>query len=550
MNPSANGSIKGNHAETLTASIQRLESLEREHQKLKKKLASTKRSFRSKSPRRRSSTALDDDDSDGDDSWKLLKENTNVHGLKDLFFTSSCKLKVTWMLLLILAGILTVHGCYTIIMEYLLGRVVVSYFIYEAPELLVPDIVICPFNRFNRSYLTSLNVSAGFAQYLELSFPFQPIHPFQESTINEIANNLDFYETEREQLFQRLNITYKEFLDKAALDCSAFFQDTSKCESATYVSSSAGRCFRLPGGVQYRDGFDSGDRIIINLPIDLYALGANQIPNDGVIVKLVEQGRGIDHDFTFVPPGVHAVFPISAVKYEFMHDPPAYMCQEQTNQSYSKVYCFEKCLLQNAENLCNCSLAGDTSPRKTEVCTTTQYYDCFLKSFENVNFTELTKFCRSQCPPPCTYWAYDKHVSYAKFPSQSARFFVPTDEDWERLKSTIIIDVYYKDLQYTVIKHVIAMPLQSLIAQIGGQFSLWAGGSLISLLQLVIYLSRHFYHRCNRVVKRQRRKSLARATISKQSKKFNGNGFTQHLARETSKYGDDDSPLNTNIAQV
>ncbi|CAJ0933823.1 unnamed protein product, partial [Mesorhabditis belari] len=86
------------------------------------------------------------------------------------------------------------------------------------------------------------------------------------------------------------------------------------------------------------------------------------------------------------------------------------------------------------------------------------------------------------------------------------------------------------------------MPLQSLIAQIGGQFSLWAGGSLISLLQLVIYLSRHFYHRCHRAVRHQRRKSLAAAaarrastrrssSIPRSSKVLNGNSLTHHLIR-------------------
>ena len=40
----------------------------------------------------------------------------------------------------------------------------------------------------------------------------------------------------------------------------------------------------------------------------------------------------------------------------------------------------------------------------------------------------------------------------------------------ESLKRTIVLDVFYEQLEYTRIKHVVAMPLPSLIAQIGGMY--------------------------------------------------------------------------------
>ncbi|CAJ0933694.1 unnamed protein product, partial [Mesorhabditis belari] len=405
MNPSSNGLLRTYQAD-LSASIQRLDTLEKEHQRLKKKIRSKKR---------RKSLNSYDEDSEEDDSWKLLKENANVHGLKDLFFTSSSKLKVTWILLLILAAILTVHGCYTIIVEYLVGRVVVSYFVYEASDLPLPDLVICPLNRFNRTFLENLNVSAGLAQYMELSFPLYPMHPFQQPTFDAVMGNTDFYNNELELLLTRLgNMTYRDFLNKASLPCEAFMDNPDDCANSTEIYCSAGKCFRIPGDTQYSAGFATGDHRIINLPTESYSPAANQIPNDGIIVKLVEKGMGIDNDFTFVPTGVHAIFPITAVKYEFMNDPPKYMCQEESNYTYSSVYCFEECFVEEAEAVCNCSLAGATTPRKAITCTAQQYFNCFFPQLSALGF-DKNKKCRSQCPPPCTYWEYEKARLFCEF---------------------------------------------------------------------------------------------------------------------------------------
>ena len=46
--------------------------------------------------------------------------------------------------------------------------------------------------------------------------------------------------------------------------------------------------------------------------------------NDGVSIKLAEQGMGVSYDLTFVPSGNHALVPLRATLYRFMHDPPRY----------------------------------------------------------------------------------------------------------------------------------------------------------------------------------------------------------------------------------
>ncbi|VDM77961.1 unnamed protein product [Strongylus vulgaris] len=238
-------------------------------------------------------------------------------------------------------------------LEFKLRRVVVSYFIQEANTLALPDIVICPFNRFNRSFLEQWNVSAGLAQYFELSYPSPVIHTFQTRMYEETVNNLDAHEYELELLLERIgNMSYTSFL-KAKKDLNIDLLQTG-------------------------DGFGYGDRIVITLPQHLYNPGANQMLNDGIIVKLAERGKGIDNDLTFIPSGVHAIMPLSATQYEFMNDPP----------------------------------------RKPDICTTKQFFHCFAAHLFPVNTSSTIENCKSKCKPPCSYWQYQKSVSYATFPGQ------------------------------------------------------------------------------------------------------------------------------------
>lgn len=94
--------------------------------------------------------------------------------------------------------------------------------------------------------------------------------------------------------------------------------------------------------------------------------------NDGLAVKLAERNRGADRDLTFIPTGillvnlfflrvlpikksklsltslgVHALMPLSATRYEFMSDPPRYMCIENANDNYSNLWCYEVSTLFN-----------------------------------------------------------------------------------------------------------------------------------------------------------------------------------------------------------
>jgi hypothetical protein len=102
--------------------------------------------------------------------------------------------------------------------------------------------------------------------------------------------------------------------------------------------------------------------------------------------------------------------------------------------------CFENCLTSEAEDVCKCSLAAATVPRKPLLCTTKQFYHCYFPVLFK-NYTDLVNNCKVKCPSPCSFWQYHKTVSYAHFPAPHARFFVDNDTEWDLLTHTIILEV-------------------------------------------------------------------------------------------------------------
>lgn len=182
--------------------------------------------------------------------------------------------------------------------------------------------------------------------------------------------------------------------------------------------------------------------------------------------------------------------PLLGTQFEFMNDPPRYECEEDPHGNYSRVHCFEDCLTLDAQQTCQCSPAAAQNPAYPDkLCTATQLYHCFFTKLfpEDSNLSKaIVDACKKECKAPCHAWNYNKQVSYSSIPSEAVSYIyfrylkltkeklqskkLLPREEWEKMKRKIILDIYYSELDYTIIKHVIAMPLSSLIAQIGGEF--------------------------------------------------------------------------------
>uniref|UniRef100_A0A914PU25 Uncharacterized protein n=1 Tax=Panagrolaimus davidi TaxID=227884 RepID=A0A914PU25_9BILA len=149
-----------------------------------------------------------------DNGFEMFKEHSTFHGVKDLYRANRPTTKCLWILILCVSISFSIQGCYMIISEYLQRPVIVSYFVADAGQkLALPDLIICPFNRFNRTYLEENNIAGDLAQYLELTFPGPAMFDFQKPILKRVQMDLDKHDDEISKIIAKMdNMTFKNFL--------------------------------------------------------------------------------------------------------------------------------------------------------------------------------------------------------------------------------------------------------------------------------------------------------------------------------------------------
>lgn len=145
-----------------------------------------------------------------------FQEYSTFHGIRDFSNSSAIYLKIIWIVVIFLAVLFAVNGCYQIISQFIEHPVVVSYFIEDAGQnLTLPDVIICPFNRFNKTFLDEVNITGDVAQYLEMTFPGPAQFPFQEKIQTKFENIsvLETCDVAIKNVLTKLgNITFNELL--------------------------------------------------------------------------------------------------------------------------------------------------------------------------------------------------------------------------------------------------------------------------------------------------------------------------------------------------
>lgn len=248
-------------------------------------------------------------------------QRSTLHGVADWYRADTPFIKGFWIVVFFGAMAAAFYGCYAILDQYMKSPVVVSYFVQETTEkLFIPDVIVCPFNRFDQKFLDKHNISEDLAMYVELAFGFGAKHPAQRIATNKAfqnaAKNWSKLTEELNETLTNMNMTFEQLLDTSSLPCSEILihcvgaNGPFNCCTGASLMSGSGLCYRVEGSEQKGSGYPFAMTIVINLPKDRYHIVPNNMLNDGVAVKLAERKQGVDFDLTFVPVGTHAIMPI------------------------------------------------------------------------------------------------------------------------------------------------------------------------------------------------------------------------------------------------
>lgn len=136
--------------------------------------------------------------------WADFCRRCTLHGIYEFHESSNWLGKFFWALAFLGATAAAVYGCSKIVLAYLKSPVTVEYFVQDAIYgLQVPDIVICPFNRLNATYVKEHEIPANLTDYIQWAFGlgsniFETGHHDQLINSKQMANDL-------QKLLRKLN---------------------------------------------------------------------------------------------------------------------------------------------------------------------------------------------------------------------------------------------------------------------------------------------------------------------------------------------------------
>ena len=224
-----------------------------------------------------------------------------------------------------------------------------------------------------------------------------------------------------------------------------------------------------------------------------------------------------------IPPGYKANIALEKRIYKYMHSPYG-QCDEESldYENYSEKECLYACFIGKVFDACGCipayaktveSYRTDDEYKNAPECTMEQAFESSCSSVIIDTKDNLNKE-HCSCYEPCKETRFDTKTTYSKFPSlQLANDFTnyyvrddvndflwnsdfkvgPSDNKttFDRTinlnNNILMLELFYDDLKVVETIEDQADDVASLISDFGGQFGLWMGISILTIVELLYY---------------------------------------------------------------
>ncbi|KAL3073468.1 hypothetical protein niasHT_038606 [Heterodera trifolii] len=403
-------------------------------------------------------------------------------------------------------GLMTI---FRIIKEYTENPSATLINVKSVDKLLLPQLTVCSTNaatiniqkmeqqlfKNNSAAMTVVDEYSdrdliNFAYFMLAGSGFQKMDYkyFNDSEKRRLNN---FYDRFRHNL--SIDQFFNEFFDSFGLSCKQFFQfcqlgdtvlDCCKIFEPIYLIR-RGRCFRSIK--LYQRNFDELGKLRVQLR-QPYKMDPQMKDQEEIMAFIAEYKPQLaPFPRHYLQQGTWTKMRLNAKHISLF---PAEEVCSQTNDQLGKDTCYvENWLQTHVEGPLNC-----TFPYVQEIRKDRQLESCEpLKLVDNyINAVQTTNYTIHSCVLACDRWEY--MVSIEKI--DMSRVY----KNVNVLPFIYRIDLSYNDLQYELIEEVSTLTLAGLIAQIGGQMSLFMGSSILNLIQatiMVILLLHRTYGRTN-----------------------------------------------------
>lgn len=164
---------------------------------------------------------------------------------------------------------------------------------------------------------------------------------------------------------------------------------------------------------------------------------------------------------------------------------------EKYHVKYSCEACRMSCLALKEVELCNCS--GPKFPINSSACLSLEQHDCIRDVEAKYKARRLD--CVSKCPQPCLENVFSFTVSSARW---SKAFNERIKKRYKRKNSLnsaiasenyVRLQIFFEDLSLAKTINEESYKIENLLADIGGQLGLWIGVSVLTVVEVLEFLT-------------------------------------------------------------
>uniref|UniRef100_A0A915HXH3 Uncharacterized protein n=1 Tax=Romanomermis culicivorax TaxID=13658 RepID=A0A915HXH3_ROMCU len=164
-------------------------------------------------------------------------------------------------------------------------------------------------------------------------------------------------------------------------------------------------------------------------------------------------------------------------------------------------------LIKNSYIVSTCHCLLNTEKRNIKVeylkkynfCTALDSTNCIVPNVtQDQDVVDAVASCRSRCHVQCDTWRYKMNPTTTPLNSRAYARLKPVPAG-----DILHLDLSYKSLEYKEFIQSYQITLDTFIGNLGGQITLWIGGSMITLLNVPIFLSNCIFARNSRKARRK-----------------------------------------------
>ncbi len=294
---------------------------------------------------------------------KFLK-STSCHGISGIHSSKPMKLKVFWILVLLLSFSHLVYLLVSIIWRFANNPTVTSIESKMMDNMEMPKVQVCQDRQLSMSFLKQKNISDRLALYIQavIRLPGPKMEEFSAEEQDEL-----------DQQYQRLLQAYpnkdvRKLFFEAGPNCSSLFvqclnvfDDALDCcqNLVEKIDMVGGKCFlfnRLSPQVWPSRGL----RVKVQLNLDDYFPSLNSITN-GITLKIYPSYNPFEVSEVKIPAGYHALIELEKEVTVLTNSLLSTVCNGSTDKDKSEFWCSGECMLKKVLDIYGCYYLTDLS---------------------------------------------------------------------------------------------------------------------------------------------------------------------------------------------